>query len=64
MGLADYIRRKRVHLAKKLLKSDFMVKEVGDMVGINDYNYFSKLFKKETGYSPTEYKKMINDGNG
>jgi two-component system response regulator YesN len=37
------------------------LKEVSGMVGYQDPNYFSKLFKKMTGYTATEYKEYFND---
>lgn len=36
--------------------SELSLKEVSGMVGYADPNYFSKLFKKITGYTATEYK--------
>ena len=30
--------------------------EISDMCGYNDSRYFSRVFKAETGYSPSEYK--------
>ncbi len=37
------------------------VKEVADLVGIDDQYYFSRLFKKYKGKSPTEYIKERSD---
>lgn len=53
----DYLTNYRINKAKQLMKEnpDLMVKELASLVGINDQYYFSKLFKKETGKSPTEY---------
>jgi two-component system response regulator YesN len=41
--------------------TDLSLKEVSGMVGYQDPNYFSKLFKKMTGYTATEYKEYFND---
>jgi YesN/AraC family two-component response regulator len=30
--------------------------EIASLVGFTDYAYFSKVFKKHTGYSPSEYE--------
>lgn len=50
----------RIKKAKELLKNDSMsIKEVGYSVGYSDPNYFSKVFKKYEGISPTEYKGKI-----
>ena len=43
--------------AKRLLASDYYrVYEVADMAGFSDVKYFSTVFKKETGSTPSEYK--------
>ena len=55
--VADYILHLRLEKAKHLLTdTDLRVHTVCSMVGIPDYNYFSKLFKKHCGYSCREYR--------
>lgn len=50
----------RIERAKNyLLESDIPIKDLSARVGYNDSNYFSKLFKKNTGYTPTEYKECF-----
>ncbi len=57
MSIAKYIRKKRVSFAEKYLSEHGLsVADVAKKVGIFDYNYFSKVFKKETGMTPSEYK--------
>ncbi len=52
------IRDKRMHKACELLASTSMsVGQIAEHVGIADYNYFSRIFRRMTGYSPTEYRK-------
>ncbi|MCX7773534.1 MAG: response regulator [Clostridia bacterium] len=47
----------RIDKAKQYFeKTDLSLKEVSRMVGYADPNYFSKLFKKVTGFTATEYK--------
>lgn len=59
-NFSDYINMLRIKKAKVLLKNDTMsIKEVGYSVGYSDPNYFSKVFKKYEGISPTEYKGKI-----
>jgi AraC-type DNA-binding domain-containing proteins len=58
MGIAEHIRNIRIHIAKRLLgDTDIPIYEIADMVGINDYNYFTKVFKRETEVLPTTYRK-------
>lgn len=60
MGIAEYIRKKRIEQAKKLLEeNEDKICEISTKVGISDYNYFSKMFKKETGFSPRNYLKRL-----
>lgn len=52
----DYLTRVRITEAKRLLREKKLsVKEVCYRVGYNDPNYFSKIFKKATGFSPSNY---------
>ncbi|MDF2944182.1 MAG: hypothetical protein K0S01_3040 [Herbinix sp.] len=54
----DWLSMLRVKKAKELLtNSDFTVKEVCFMVGYKDPNYFSRIFKKRIGITPSEYVK-------
>lgn len=58
INFSDKLIGIRIEKAKELLKEpDVSVKEVSFMVGYSDPNYFSKLFKKITGYTASEYKK-------
>lgn len=53
----EYIIGVRVEKAKKYLASPILtVREVGCMVGYQDSNYFTKVFRKKTGMTPTEYR--------
>jgi two-component system response regulator YesN len=54
----DWLSMLRVKKAKELLtNSDLTVKEVCFMVGYKDPNYFSRIFKKRIGITPSEYIK-------
>ncbi len=57
----EYLTDLRISWALKLLKTHmFSVSEVGALVGFPDVYYFSKLIKKHTGKSPTEYTKAFS----
>ncbi len=59
--VSEYIREKRVKLAKHLLSTTHLqVQTIALHCGIMDVQYFTKIFKKETGKTPKEYREYIN----
>lgn len=62
-GFVEFLTKKRVDKAKELLKDPAKsIKEVGSDCGYSDPNYFSRIFKKATGMTPTEYKERAGSG--
>ncbi|CQR45944.1 HTH-type transcriptional activator Btr [Paraliobacillus sp. PM-2] len=58
--LIDYITNVRLNKAKQLLqKNKYSLKEISYMIGYNDPNYFSRVFKKYYGVSPKQYQQAI-----
>lgn len=58
MGVSSYLRRRRMHSAKKLLKNtDMPIWQIAAKVGFEDYNYFSRVYKKTYGQSPKNVRK-------
>ncbi len=58
--LTEYVTRKRIEYATLLLNnSDLPISDIAAFCGINDLQYFSKIFKKVVGYTPSEYKKLV-----
>lgn len=55
----EYLNNLRIKAAKKLLssrnRSNYSISEISAMVGFSDPCYFSRVFKKVTGYSPSKY---------
>lgn len=53
-----YIIALRINKAKELLKTmeHMSVKQIGEEVGYQDQNYFSRIFKQVTGMSPVNYR--------
>ena len=43
-----------------LTTTDKAIKEVAWKLGYEDEYYFSRMFKKQTGYSPRRYRNLIN----
>ena len=57
-GIAEHIKNLRLEEAKRLLReSGLSVREISEQVGFNDYNYFCRVFKKETGVPAGVYRK-------
>lgn len=60
LGISPYrfVLSLRIDEAKDLLLySSMNVSEVSENVGISDPSYFSRLFRRYTGYSPSDYRK-------
>ena len=56
--VAEYITDARLERARAMLRDTAApVYEIAESVGVNNYTYFCKLFKKKEGVSPIEYRK-------
>ena len=63
--LSHLIAQRRIGEAKRLLlQSGLPISVVGEMVGISDYNYFSKVFRSVTGVTPSAFRKNGLSGGG
>ncbi|MFA9397969.1 MAG: AraC family transcriptional regulator [Clostridiaceae bacterium] len=59
--ILNYLNALRINRAKELFDSTpIKISEVGYLIGINDPYYFSKLFKKIAGMTPTQYIKIAS----
>lgn len=60
MGIpvSTYIRRQKVETAKNMLAySEFQVSQIAQILAFPSQSYFAEIFKKETGFTPMEYKR-------
>lgn len=57
VSFTDYTSSIKLTIAKQLLKEGHAVKEVAYETGFKDPGYFSKVFKKQFGLTPSEYVK-------
>ena len=58
MPPAEFVLQERMRRAAKLLavNADISIKEITALVGLEDANYFSKVFRRVFGISPTEFR--------
>jgi two-component system response regulator YesN len=61
VGVIEYLNHIRVEKAVFYVKTtDLSIQQVASQVGFQDANYFSRIFKRYTKYSPTEYRTAIS----
>ena len=61
LGVNDYINRLRIERAVELLTStDKPINDIASEVGFTYPRYFSTLFKKIKGVTPTQFKEREN----
>lgn len=59
VSFTDYLTSLRIKHAKELLQNpDLSIKEITEMIGYLDSNYFTRVFKKYEGLTPTEYRQI------
>lgn len=58
MTPVDFVRHIRMQRAEQLIAgSNYPFSQIAYMVGFSDPKYFGKCFKKETGMTPSEYRR-------
>lgn len=59
-NFTSYLTEYRVNMAKKMLEQPTVnIKDIGKSVGYEDSNYFTKVFRRIAGQSPTEYRNSV-----
>ncbi len=60
VNFIDYLTQIRLEKAKMFLKdTNYSISDIGKKVGYQDPKYFSTLFKKNVGCTPSEYRRRI-----
>ena len=63
VNFRDYLLDKRIEIARRMLTGTTeKVYAVAEAVGYPDQHYFSELFKRKTGFSPLEFRRLAPDG--
>ncbi len=61
VSFAEYLANIRVEKAKELLEDpQLSIKDITYRVGYMDPNYFTRIFKKSVGITPSEYRSKID----
>ena len=59
-GFVEYLTRIRMTNARQLLKNQkYSIKEICSMCGYSDPNYFSRIFKRYEGVTPSEFRERL-----
>ncbi|MEG1570000.1 MAG: response regulator [Clostridia bacterium] len=60
----DYFTKMKIEKAKEMMAEhkEMAFKDISQLLGFNDPYYFSKVFKRIEGVSPTEYRNGVYDG--
>ena len=59
-GFNDYIIELRLaHVKENLATTSDKIKNIAAAEGFNDYQYFIKVFKKNTGLTPGQYREKF-----
>ena len=53
----DRVRRAQQYLSS----SERPVAEIAEIVGVEDYNYFTRIFRRQTGMTPTQYRRRVRN---
>ena len=63
-NFTDYLLSVRMKNAIRLLKTgDYTVQEISEMLGYKNSNYFIKIFKEYTGYTPKKFPRFMEENH-
>ncbi len=58
LSFGDYIRKQRIERAIELMATPtYSLTDIAYLTGFSDQSHFTRIFKKHTGASPSEYRK-------
>ncbi|MET3115422.1 hypothetical protein AAKU52_003171 [Pedobacter sp. CG_S7] len=63
LSFGEYIRKLRIEKAMKLMDTtNHSLTEIAYLTGFSDQSHFTRIFKKQKGQSPSDYKKILLKG--
>ncbi|ATP55266.1 AraC family transcriptional regulator [Pedobacter ginsengisoli] len=61
LSFGEYIRKLRIEKAITFMEtSEYALSEIAYLTGFSDQSHFTRIFKLETGFTPSEFKKNRN----
>ncbi len=59
-GVMDYFTRLKIDRAKEMIREEnYTFTEIAERLGFNNSQYFTTVFKRVSGMTPTEYAKVV-----
>lgn len=62
VGYNEYLTELRIKQAKQMLLRNVSVGDIAVSVGFRDARYFSNIFQNKTGFTPSEYRRALLNG--
>lgn len=63
LNLFDFINQTKIDRACELIEQgDYLIAEIGNILGYDNANYFTKVFKRYKGVTPSAYSNSIKKG--
>lgn len=59
IGIHKYFLKLKIAMSIRMLGKNMPINEISRTLSFSNQNYFSSVFKRETGLSPIEYKKRV-----
>ncbi|RCL44959.1 MAG: helix-turn-helix domain-containing protein [Halieaceae bacterium] len=62
VSIGQYLQQRRLDEAQALLRrTNLSITEVGVAVGLNDASHFSRMFREQTGVTPSAFRTAVRD---
>lgn len=63
LSFNNYLTKQRIEYAKEIMRSqrDILIRDLAQLAGYQDQFYFSKVFKIQTGMSPSDYIQKLEE---
>lgn len=60
LSFGDYIRKQRIDRAIELMATpSYSLTDIAYYTGFSDQSHFTRIFRQQTGYSPSEFRKKL-----